>query len=100
MRLKTRAYGSLNGTPGGNLASLGINNVKSPYNSPYVPGGGSGAYHSAYPNSDHGHRICFNSSDSARLWYVEMKKKQNESFVSEKDVFKFVSLVTDRMRNL
>ena len=33
---------------------------------------------------------------TARLWYVEMKKKQNESikaFASEKDVFKFVSLV-------
>ena len=58
----------------------------------------------AFPNSDHGRRICFDSSDSARLWYVEMKKKQNESikaFVSEKDVFKFVSLVpTDRTRNL
>ena len=41
---------------------------------------------------------------TARLWYVEMKIKQNESikaFASEKDVFKFVSLVpTDRMRNL
>ena len=58
----------------------------------------------AFPNSDHGHRICFDSSDSARLRYVEMKKKQNESikaFVSEKDVFKFVSLVPrDRSRNL
>ena len=35
---------------------------------------------------------CFDSSDSARLWYVEMKKKQNESikaFASEKEVFKF-----------
>ena len=59
----------------------------------------------AFPNSDHGRRICFDSSDSARLRYVEMMKKQNESinlaFVSEKDVFKFVSLVpTDRTRNL
>ena len=41
---------------------------------------------------------------TARLWYVEMKKKQNESitaFVSEKDVFNFVYLVpTDRTCNL
>ena len=41
---------------------------------------------------------------TARLWYVEMKKKQKESikaFASEKDVFKFVSLVPkDRTRNL
>ena len=39
--------------------------------------------------TNHGRRICFDSSDSARLWYVEMKKKQNESikeFVSAKDV--------------
>ena len=46
-------------------------------------------------NSHNGGRICFDSSNYHTV-VLEMKKKQNESikaFVSEKEVFKFVSLV-------